>query len=39
VAHETEKEQLRKLLVGFEQDVMKMMATVTVALLIPVRTA
>jgi len=31
------KEQLRHLLVDFEQDVMKMMAIATVALLIPVR--
>jgi hypothetical protein len=37
VAHETEKEQLRKLLVDVEQDVMKMVAVATVALRIPVR--
>jgi len=37
VAHETEKKQLRNLLVYFEQDVMKMMAIATVAQLIPVR--
>jgi len=37
VAHETEKKQLRNLLLDFEQDVMKMMAIATVALLIPVR--
>jgi hypothetical protein len=37
VPHETEKKQLRNLLVDFEQDVMKMMAIATVAFLIPVR--
>jgi hypothetical protein len=31
------KKQLRNLLVDFEQDVMKLMAIATVALLIPVR--
>jgi hypothetical protein len=36
VAHETKK-GLRNLLVDFEQDVMKMVAIATVALLIPVR--
>jgi len=37
VAHETEKKQLRNLLVDFEQDVMTTMAIATVALLILVR--